>query len=223
MATVQWPLTAIGQSQRSETRQPKVDDTKSADVEHLIDQLASRNPEPPQWKQQSPQAVAREEQIWKAVDRLHEMGLRAFPQLIAHFDDKRFCCLEDSMASDDVHHRSVGFVCWIIVRSQVKKYVPWEGPDPRGLPGYASCTLPSDKKEAESWWKANQTKSLWELQIENVRTVIAENENALKTEKKAYRRKLCEEAIRANERLAADIAKRRSPIPTEPFRPYSGK
>jgi hypothetical protein len=199
---------------------PNTQDQLNGEIERLIDRLASKNPMP---KKGSKELSPHEKRIWKSVDELHQFGVRAFPQLIAHFDDARFSFSEDSLSSKAVHHHSVGYLCHEIVDSQVTKYVSWAVGDPRGSPGYGRGIFPRNKKDAEAWWQSNRNKELWELQVANLRFVIAENQELLKSEADARRRKLCEEAIAANERLASEITKDKSPLPSKPFRPYVGR
>lgn len=216
---VQWSAPCSAQSQG-----PKVGNQASAltpdEIEQLIDALAARNPKPPS---ESNELAPYEAQIWKAVDALNAQGIRAFPLLISHFDDDRFCCCEDSLASRDTYHRSVGYVCHIIVERQVHKYARWDVRDPRGTPGHAWISVPKGKKDAQTWQVSNLNKRLWELQADTVRRVIRENQERLVSETDAQNRKLCEDAIKANEKLLSDVTKRKTSIPTEPFRPYIGR
>jgi len=192
----------------------------SAEIEQLIDQLAAMNPEPTKG---SNDLGDREPHIWDAVDELHGLGLRAFPQLIAHYDDDRYCCCEDSLANRTVYHRSVGDVCQAIVKRQVTIRAPWKNGDPRDVPGYGSSIVPYKKKKALKWWKSNRSRALWELQADNVKAVITANRQRLLTEKDAERRELCERAIRINEELALKLTESMSAIRTKTWRPYSGR
>jgi len=191
-----------------------------AQIEALIDQLAARMPEPTRG---SRDLGHHEERIWKVVDALTQLGTSAFPQLIAHFDDPRFCCTEDAMASDDVYHRSVGYACRRILISQVHRQAAWPGPDPRSSPGYGRGIVPLKKTDAEAWWQLQCDKTLRELQAENARFVVAALKERLKEDLVPARRNLHEEGIRRNEQLVADLEKRPSAMPTNPFRPYIGR
>jgi Na+-transporting methylmalonyl-CoA/oxaloacetate decarboxylase gamma subunit len=211
------PRRTVAQSQEASARK----------IEQLIEQLAAKNPKPREDSRKSPakrppKLPPHEPEIWEAVDELHRLGVAAFPQLIAHFDDQRFCCSEDSIAAPEpkLYHRSVGYVCQEIVRRQVERHVPWDQRDPRGLPGYSHSIVPRSKKAAQTWWEQNRSKELWELQVDNVNFVVVLNRERLKMEVDPARRALCEAAIRANEELAAELNKSKSPKPGKPFRPH---
>lgn len=187
----------------------------------MIDRLASKNVKPAEGeKGLSPH----EERIWKAVDALNGLGVTAFPQLIAHFDDDRFSFSQDRMSGRGIRHESVGHLCWEIVERQVKKRVCWNVADPRGTPGHTGAAIvPCGKEAAEVWWEAHRDKKLWELQAESVRSVISANQKVLASEQDEDRRRVCEDAIRANEELLTKLLRTEAPIPTKPFRPYIGR
>lgn len=186
---------------------------KGKKIEQLIDQLAG-----------SKSDKQRESGVFKAADELLKLGTDAFPQLIEHFDDKRYSFDEDSLATDDVYQHDVGELCYRLVKAQVKKYRPWKYPDPRSTPGYAGSIVPPDKDDAKAWWEKNKKKALWELQADSVRRVIEDNKNPrwfrFDSEE---RHKLADEAIRANEELLKQLTETKTPLPTGPVRPYHGK
>ncbi len=190
-------------------------------VKALIDQLAAINPKPQGFRDLG----KHEPQIWNAVDQLHNLGTVAFPFLIEHFDDDRYCCSEDHMSDSrgyPVVRRSVGSVCRTLIGDQVRVCIPWDG-DQRGTPGYNVSIVPHGKNEALEWWLLNQDKALWELQSDNVRLVIDMNRQRLRTENSPEYTALCEKAIRANEQLELELKQNKKPITREPWRPYIGR
>jgi hypothetical protein len=206
-----------GQSEPLSTERPK---SEQADVAGLIDQLKSKRRKP---SDRARGALATEESVWTAVDALMEMQDRAFPELISHFDDSRYSYSERSPVTDEIYHRSVGYLCREIVRRQVTKYVPWITRDSRGTPGTGKSAIPITKQEAQVWWSENQDKPLWVLQVESIRRAIAENRVRLEAEEDARRIELCKDAILSNEKLAESLIATETALPTKPFRPYSGR
>ncbi|WP_425616495.1 hypothetical protein NA78x_000142 [Anatilimnocola sp. NA78] len=192
-------------------------EAQTKQIAQLIENLASKATAPGKG---SKELAPTEEAIWKATDELTKLGILAFPQLIAHLDDPRFSFSEDSLASAAVYHRSVGYLCQQIFGRQLKVYVPWNVPDPRGTPGFGTSELPSEKQQAQAWWEANRSKTLWELQVANIEQVIALNE-----QRKAAgfdspeQRQLCDAAIQANRELAKQLTATKTAQTTKPYRP----
>jgi hypothetical protein len=183
---------------------------RSKKIEQLIDRLAEKRAD-----------VAGRKDVFQAADELLELGTEAFPQLIDHFGDSRRSFDEDDPTSENVYHRSVGQLCYRLVVDQVRKYRPWNIPDPRGTPGWSGSIVPNNAKE---WWEANKGKALWELQADSVRRVIAENKDPkwFKFDSEE-RHKLADEAIRANEELLKQLTESKTPLPTTPIRPWHDK
>jgi hypothetical protein len=186
---------------------------KDKNIQQLIEQLAG-----------SKSDRQRKNGVFKAADELLKLGTDAFPQLIEHFDDKRYSFDEDSMAADDVYQYDVGELCYRLVVKQVKVYRPWKQADPRGTPGYSGSIIQPDKDDAKAWWEKNKKTALWELQADSVRRVIEKNKNPrwFKFDSE-QRHKLADEAIRANEELLKQLTETKTPFPTGPVRPYHGK
>ncbi len=107
-----WGIPLFAQVGASTAKELATPNGAPAIIERLIEQLAATKPEP---KKGSHEWGEREDHIWKAVDALTASGIQAFPGLIAHFDDARYCCGEDSLTTDDVYHHTVGDVCFEIV------------------------------------------------------------------------------------------------------------
>jgi hypothetical protein len=160
---------------------------------------------------------------FKAIDRLHKLGILAFPSLFEHFSDKRYCLSEDSMATDRIYKLPVGVVCRRIVNRQIQHYIRWEDePDPRGLPGFSTRLIPIDDDEAQAWWEKNKNKELWELQAEFIDRVVQENQDRLVTLPAGTARDKCLVAISRNMKLAESIRRDKKPKESKPFRPYKG-
>lgn len=186
--------------------------------DYWVDRLASKHPKP------APGARAPyEQEVWDAVDALHELEASAFPVLIAHFNDARYSFTQDSLSGDDdqsTRRETVGFLCRQIVQRQVQKRVVWSG-DPRGTPGYSECVVPDDVQDALTWWNKHRDQALWQLQIANILYVIDLNADLARSDPR--QRDLCEENIRANKALIDQLTASRTPLPTKPYRPYRGK
>jgi hypothetical protein len=194
-------------------------------IRELIDSLASQHPKP---NTESRERVPMEPTIWDSVDALFAEGVQAFPFLCEHFDDPRFSFSEDFVSSgpamNPVAHRTVGYLCYRIVHDQVQKYESWEGPDPRESPGYSSCVVPNEKAKAMDWVRSSNGKSLWELQIDNLRLVIAENQALLANKDlDPDDRDLCTVAVEKNAELIEILKANRSHLLTKPIRPYSAR
>ena len=135
------------------------------DMEALVEQLASPNRVPPigpkigfvprdfdfDWEKQR--------KVHSAMDELVNMGTRAFPALVRHLEDKRYCT---TLSYSTWVHRSVGEICALILSMQLEVYT-WfdEKPDK----GYVAFHL-GDPKRRELWLKEHGSKSLAELQAE---------------------------------------------------------
>lgn len=187
------------------------------ELESLVNLLASRIPAPALGSSNLPPAEPR---IWAAVDALHEQGVHAFPVLIKHFDDQRYCCCEGDLTKREITYRTVGYVCHRIVELQVGKQVAWKTSDPRRTPGIAGLNVPNRQQTATEWLKTQAGKQLWELQQNSIQRVIKHNEARLAESPDAETRKLCEECIAANQGLASILSTTRVPLPTSPFRPH---
>lgn len=194
-------------------------DAKTDTIARLIDQLASSNSTD---DGRLAAAATNDPRIWKSVDALYALGIEAFPQLIAHFDDDRYSFEEDALSSNKKYRVSIGRLCWTIVDRQVTKYVAWKVADPRGTPGSGLSSVPSTRRDAEAWWEVNRRKPLWELQCDSIRRVIAANRERLQSEK-AEDRLHAQEALLANQQLLAELSSKQTPIPTKPFRSYRAR
>ena len=151
-------------------------------VDALVEQLASKNPTPqevdggtadypPNYdkKLQKP--------IYETYRKLNVLGVKAFPHLIDHFDDRRYALTADG-GSMDINF-SVGELCYYIVELQIQPDKGWtvgKG-DPRFRafrPHFPKHIKLRDKESAMKWWEQNKTRSLAEIQILVTEWAIAE-------------------------------------------------
>jgi hypothetical protein len=154
-----------------------------ADIEALVAQLVSPNPEP--LRRNSPTATypaGYDRNAQKLVDharlKLSDLGIRAFPILIKYLDDKRYSSTQDSGAVDE--NWTVGRTCKIVLTCHLQPYdsrifAADTGGEPsiRYRPTY-SAAFTGSSKAAKQWWEASKEKSLHDLQLEAVEWVVAE-------------------------------------------------
>ena len=91
-------------------------------MEQLIDNLASRNDDPgtvlmlPSTYDQPAQTI-----VDDAIRELYNLELNAFPMLIEHLDDRRYC---RSKMTSVYKSQSIGVVCMEIIDSQLSAGIP---------------------------------------------------------------------------------------------------
>ncbi len=169
------PIDALGQ----------VDDTKAI-VDGLVEQLASPNPIPKEKKGSEadyPKSYDRKLQkpVYEAYRKLDQLGVKAFPFLIDHFDDKRYALTADVGSMDK--NFSIGDVCYYIVELQIqpdKGFAIGEG-DPRFRkmrPHYPRHIGLRNKEVATTWWERNKDRTLAEIQIVVTEWTIEEEEKS---------------------------------------------
>jgi hypothetical protein len=160
----------------------KADRTKTKLIRELIDGLGNRGVVIKDRRSSNPYLVIPKTFDWKLckhvyenIEKLMGMGIDAFPELIAHQDDGRFCGFHVVEVEDPT---DVGFICEHIITSQVEVFpydvyapgvVTWV---PHTIPQYDSEEMPAGpdsdklwKKSWDKWWKKSKDKSLRELQI----------------------------------------------------------
>jgi len=150
------------------------------EIKELIAQLVSPNPEPKLrgdgWREPKGYDRDKQQKVIAAYEKLRKIGPKAFPFLIERFEDKRYCLTasDSGVASMNV---SVGHACRAIIDDQVQPYGFWprQSGDPRGKPLRPSKHWELiSRKEARKWWEKNKEKTLYQLQLENLDWVIAE-------------------------------------------------
>jgi hypothetical protein len=160
----------------------------------------------------------REKHVCENIDKLIEMGTDAFPELIAHLDDNRFCGFWLGAVERPVH---VGKICREIIERQVEVFhydihapiiIKWV---PNTLP--QSDWEPERKPVWERWWKKNQDKSLRKLQIEAAEASIALLNRSKERDRgfDSWRAK----QIKGLQRMIEDLKKSKKPKPARAVRP----
>jgi hypothetical protein len=150
-------------------------------VDSLVARLASKNKPP---KTRGPRAEypkgydkAGQEEVFQAYRELRELGPKAFPFIIPHFDDKRYSLTADGGVADV--NFTVGQLCFSAIDLQLQPYKTYsrgEG-DPRNRPrrpSYLSKQDLRDPAKAQKWIDSLKNKTLLQLQIEVLEWVIEE-------------------------------------------------
>jgi hypothetical protein len=154
-------------------------------IRALIDQLVSPNRKP--IKVCSARGLPRDfdrkkqKQVDRACTKLTQLGPRVFPYLIERWEDKRYCLTASNGLSGAFLHLTVGQICRAIIYDQLQPYGIYpNGFDPERnrarqprRPGYPTTFLGS-QKAAREWWKKNKRKTLYQMQLQALDWVIAE-------------------------------------------------
>jgi hypothetical protein len=157
------------------------------DINASIERLASPNrplnpkgepflvPTPPTYDE------AAQEKIEEAVEELKKLGTAAFPYLIKHRNDKRYC---RSYPTSIVRDFTVGETCMEILCSQVDSF---DGRyEYKGMPSYSGSVIERDPKK---WWKQHSSLTVTEMRIEALKwTINAEREEMTKRQEDFFRR-----------------------------------
>jgi hypothetical protein len=149
----------------------------------LVEQLVSPNlvtPTDECWPEYPPNFDrTAQERVLGAMKRLRNIGLPAFPYLIARISDKRYSLTEDAGSCDFAF--SVGTICYLMVDAHLHPYGHYtngEG-DPRERdrrPNYIDEHKLTDPKGFQAWWKTHKAKSMRDIQIEVLDWTISEEE-----------------------------------------------
>jgi hypothetical protein len=153
------------------------------EIERLIEQLASENPKPKNIEDSDRERVTvfppgysrdKQKKVYQAADDLRKFGIDAFPQLIDHFDDRRYSYSERAMnaRSDSLFYQeSVGAHCRKILEGILYIYESWGEPGSFG-PTYFGYPELQSKTTAQRWWAKNKDKPLWRLQADILQWAI---------------------------------------------------
>jgi hypothetical protein len=148
------------------------------EIKALIAQLVSPNPRPITFEEDRRMAgryrlppgfdPKKQRRVDEARDKLRQLGPPAFPLLIAHWGDKRYCLTILTDLGGGWHNRTVGEICRAIVFDQLQPYTFWPEVhgDPRGKPKrpmYPQTFLAS-QKAARRWWKKHKHATLYQMQ-----------------------------------------------------------
>ncbi len=148
------------------------------EIKTLIDQLVSPNPEPitrglPIIDLPAGYDRRKQAKVLAARSRLLELGPPAFPFLIERLKDERYCLTTENGISGVYRNRSVGDICRKIVFVQLQPFGSWQGRGKPPLPSYPHHFLES-REAAKAWWEKNKHKTLYQMQLEALDWVIAE-------------------------------------------------
>jgi hypothetical protein len=158
------------------------------EIQALIDQLVSPNPKPitgkedenvePDYRLPAGFDRDKQKQVHSARRELRQLGPKAFPFLIERWGDEKYCLTCSEGINGYCFNQTVGAICESIIFDQLQPYSFWprvDG-DPRGKPkrpDYPGRFLGS-REAARQWWEKNKDKSLYQMQLEILDWVIAE-------------------------------------------------
>lgn len=151
-----------------------------ARIATLIDSLASTNRSPwwddPRDIRRSPHYppdydFRADDRVFAARDSLLLCNIEAIPQLIDHWDDKRYSHVYQH---DFYGIRDVGSVCQGIVRYLIEVHTMAyaSGNLPRGEPRVPAVRLSPNKDNMKKWWEQQKGKSLLQLQLDSAQWAI---------------------------------------------------
>jgi hypothetical protein len=173
------PATPTDESKKKLTEQ---------EIKTMVDNLVSPNPKPitgdddpkeaPEYRLPTGFDKEKQKLVRKAVDDLTGLGIRAFPFLIDRWADGRYCLTISEGLNGYCRNQTVGKTCQMIIFGQIQPYGYWYGIDSVGLkllwrPSYPNHFLAS-KEDAKKWYEQHKSKTLFEIQLEALDWVIAE-------------------------------------------------
>jgi hypothetical protein len=186
------------------------------EIKALIDELVSPNPAPDTAKLQASEAKPdggfppgydhkKQEQVHRARSKLLQLGPRAIPFLIERWRDDRYCM---TVEEAEYINQSVGAICRSIISLELQPYgcAPKGHGDPRGKPwrpSYPGRFLGA-QESARRWWTKNKDRTLYEMQLEALDWVIAEEAKRPRDFKDEERMEL--------ERLRKELVQRGKPF-----------
>jgi hypothetical protein len=155
------------------------------EIKALIDQLASPNPKPIVNKRKVPGINLppgfdrkKQDKVHLARSKLAELGPQAFPFLIDSWKDERYSLTTCNGLSGWFYNESVGHICQTILFGQLQPYGFWPAADgdPRGKPHRPDYPVHflNSQEAAKAWWEKNKEKTLYQIQLEALDWVIAE-------------------------------------------------
>jgi len=117
--------------------------------------------------------------IESALDTFEKAGIKAFPVLIAHLNDKALASERhfqreavdiDAGGHTKLHHPTIGDACFDILQGEV------EGNWPKGFRQYNVL----ERVRLAEWWKKHESKSLHDIRLECVQISLSAARNDLK-------------------------------------------
>lgn len=120
--------------------------------------------------------------VHQAFKELYRLGIRSFPHIFDHFDDRRYSLTMDSGEAD--RNWTVGQLCFDIVTCHLQPYGPIALSEKKRSNGmrrgpqipFYSARL--HNPVGAKWWTSRKDKSLRELQIEVLEWVIDEEDKS---------------------------------------------
>jgi hypothetical protein len=140
------------------------------EIEALIEQLASPNaplnpkgdpfniPIPPGYDEKA------QDQIERTVEELEKKGKAAFPHLIKHRNDRRYC---RSYPTSIMRDFTVGETCMEILYHQVDSFAVRS--EYKGMPTYSGSVIFPDPV---GWWKIHSNMNVREIRIDALKWTI---------------------------------------------------
>ena len=196
---------------------PSIDDGQLPvdEIAKLVEQLVSPNPvpEPRGFSVSYPDGFDRvaQKQVFETWKRLMSIGLPAFPSLIEHLDDERYC-----FTGEGAHNKqnwTVGQALTTFSRQpatirggRASGNGTMELAKGRGRnyrPSYAGKHGLKNVESAKEWWSTRKDKSLLELQVESIKWTIDEEAKnpAFSDEEREYMAKCLKEVLASDKPL----------------------
>jgi len=152
----------------------------NAEIENLVLELRSQNldPAPFGWESGIPVNYDLEAQkrVWRAQAKIRALGIRAFPALVAHLEDKEYSYTEEY---SKLVSFSAGHACYRLIEAQVDiagaaHQFKDRKPQKTMYDGSFYYTILHNKYDGSviNWWEANKHRSLEDIQLESVEWLI---------------------------------------------------
>jgi len=227
------PAAAVGEEPNPKGKNNAVapESAKEAkfDAKQLIEQLENHNAPPKlvagdrdgeepifnrQYKWSEDDRVARATQA--LVDRADE----AFPELLKHFDDKRYSMTYDSSLADGAENDDIGEICWRVVAESLSEPFCQQIPDGDEVAYKLRIADRGASADLRSWCMERRDKKFYELQIEQCELAIERvkklGDDSLGDDPIAEKKK----SIAAIENQIDALRKNRTPILAKKFGRY---
>ena len=152
----------------------------------LVEAFVNRNPPPRLVKWQGLYPVFPTDFDWPEDGRVHrslrtliEHAEAAWPEMVRHLDDARYCAtVDEALSCEYAMNWTVGDVCReIIAGSLTRCYLTRLGPlDKMTFVRLENRPITADAKKLRAWCEARSALPLYEIQIGACRAVLAEVE-----------------------------------------------
>jgi hypothetical protein len=170
-------------SERHESRIVKPSEKASVDVRALVEALANRNPVPNLVGKDHPKPIfekkvdwLEDDRVWMAIPVLVRNAEDAWPEMVKHIDDQRYCITLETTESGITYNWTVGDMCRYIVAGNLAAAYHR---NLRPLTEQARARLgwpkvARDRKKLKAWCEERSKKQLYELQIDSCQWAITE-------------------------------------------------